>query len=57
MLLLDIVALPDFNFAAMENYGLIMFREMELLIEKSVSPYFLIKRTTEVMAHELAHQA
>lgn len=52
----DIVALPDYTFAAMENYGLIMFKEMELIVDEKISPYFLMKRTNEVLSHEFAHQ-
>jgi len=53
---LDLVAIPDFEAGAMENWGLITFREVALLYdEKSASPinqqYIAI-----VIAHELAHQ-
>ncbi|HET9098076.1 MAG TPA: M1 family metallopeptidase [Candidatus Saccharimonadales bacterium] len=53
---LDQVALPDFDSLAMENWGLITFREVGLLadpINRSLSSEQLI---TLVVAHELSHQ-
>jgi len=53
---LDQVALPDFDSLAMENWGLITFREVGLLadpINRSVSGERMI---TQVVAHELSHQ-
>lgn len=53
---LDQVALPDFDSLAMENWGLITFREVGLLadpINRSISAERLI---TQVIAHELSHQ-
>lgn len=53
---LDQVALPDFDSLAMENWGLITFREVGLLadpINRSISGERLI---TQVIAHELSHQ-
>uniref|UniRef100_A0A8D3AEQ1 Leucyl/cystinyl aminopeptidase n=2 Tax=Eukaryota TaxID=2759 RepID=A0A8D3AEQ1_SCOMX len=52
---LDLVAIPDFLAGAMENWGLITFRETSLLVGKQSSP--LEKRVVaSVIAHELAHQ-
>ncbi|KAG9355080.1 hypothetical protein JZ751_001793 [Albula glossodonta] len=52
---LDLVAIPDFLAGAMENWGLITFRETSLLVrnESSVLDKQLV---TSVIAHELAHQ-
>jgi aminopeptidase N len=53
---LDQVALPDFESLAMENWGLITYREIGLLADpanRSVSGEQLI---SEVIAHELSHQ-
>lgn len=53
---LDQVALPDFDSLAMENWGLITFREVGLLADpknRSISGERLI---TMVIAHELSHQ-
>ncbi|XP_044301671.1 leucyl-cystinyl aminopeptidase isoform X2 [Varanus komodoensis] len=52
---LDFVALPDFQAVAMENWGLITFRETALLLDKTSSAMDK-KRVTRVIAHELAHQ-
>uniref|UniRef100_A0A8C6PQ28 Aminopeptidase n=1 Tax=Nothobranchius furzeri TaxID=105023 RepID=A0A8C6PQ28_NOTFU len=52
---LDLVAIPDFLAGAMENWGLITFRETTLLVGKDSSP--LEKQVVaSVIAHELAHQ-
>ncbi|XP_042561175.1 leucyl-cystinyl aminopeptidase-like isoform X1 [Clupea harengus] len=52
---LDMVAIPDFLAGAMENWGLITFRETTLLVGNHSSP--LDKQlVTSVIAHELAHQ-
>lgn len=51
----DLVAIPDFLAGAMENWGLITFRETSLLVGKQSSP--LEKQVVaSVIAHELAHQ-
>lgn len=51
----DMVAIPDFLAGAMENWGLITFRETTLLVGDHSSP--LDKQlVTSVIAHELAHQ-
>lgn len=51
----DLVAIPDFLAGAMENWGLITFRETSLLVGKQNSP--LEKQVvSSVIAHELAHQ-
>uniref|UniRef100_A0A8C4I990 Aminopeptidase n=1 Tax=Dicentrarchus labrax TaxID=13489 RepID=A0A8C4I990_DICLA len=52
---LDLIAIPDFLAGAMENWGLITFRETSLLVGKQSSP--LEKQVVaSVIAHELAHQ-
>lgn len=52
---LDLVAIPDFLAGAMENWGLITFRETSLLVGKQSSS--LEKQVVaSVIAHELAHQ-
>ncbi|KAJ8405602.1 hypothetical protein AAFF_G00315820 [Aldrovandia affinis] len=52
---LDLVAIPDFLAGAMENWGLITFRETTLLIGKN-SCILDRQLVTMVIAHELAHQ-
>ncbi|XP_037536032.1 leucyl-cystinyl aminopeptidase [Nematolebias whitei] len=52
---LDLVAIPDFLAGAMENWGLITFRETTLLVGKESSPVDK-QIVASVIAHELAHQ-
>ncbi|XP_022904718.1 aminopeptidase N-like isoform X2 [Onthophagus taurus] len=53
---LDVVALPDFGFSAMENFGLITFRESKLLYSDSTSTTENQRDIALILAHELAHQ-
>jgi alanyl aminopeptidase len=53
---LDIVAVPDFSSGAMENVGLITFRDMLLFVDEETSPLNIKRWFAETMAHELAHQ-
>eukprot|EP00741_Cyanophora_paradoxa_P021661 tig00000241_g20907.t1 len=53
---LDCVAIPDFAAGAMENWGLVTYREIALLIDAANSSAALKMRVAEVVAHELAHQ-
>jgi len=53
---LDMVALPDFASGAMENWGLITYRETALLIDAKNSSAAMRQRVAEVVDHELAHQ-
>ncbi len=52
---LDIVAVPDFAAGAMENPGLITYREQLLLFDEKVDPISRYKAYANVHAHELAH--
>lgn len=52
----DMVALPDFSAGAMENWGLITYRETALLIDPENSSQAAKQRVAEVIDHELAHQ-
>ncbi|XP_060807048.1 aminopeptidase N [Amyelois transitella] len=52
----DMVAIPDFSAGAMENWGLITYRETALLYDKKQSSFTNKERIAEVIAHELAHQ-
>jgi alanyl aminopeptidase len=51
---LDIVAVPDFASGAMENAGLITFRETFLLLPEQPGEDH-VRAFTSIMAHELAH--
>ncbi|MES2313858.1 MAG: M1 family metallopeptidase [Pseudomonadota bacterium] len=52
---LDLLAAPDFEAGAMENAGLVTFRDWLLLIDKD-SPARNVQGSFNVNAHELAHQ-
>ncbi|MCL2085677.1 M1 family metallopeptidase [Candidatus Saccharibacteria bacterium] len=52
---LDQVALPDFEAGAMENWGLVTYRECLLLVDNK-SSVEARKSVAIVIAHELAHQ-
>ncbi|NTX49852.1 M1 family metallopeptidase [Myxococcus sp. CA039A] len=53
---LDQVGIPDFEAGAMENAGLITYREVTLLLDPATAPLSVQKRVAEVVTHELAHQ-
>jgi alanyl aminopeptidase len=53
---LDLLAVPDFAAGAMENPGLITFRESLLLVDATLASTRLRRAQTLVIAHELAHQ-
>ena len=52
---LDQVAVPDFDAGAMENWGLVTYRESCLLIDKTATLTDKIQIAT-VITHELSHQ-
>ncbi|NXA89131.1 AMPN Aminopeptidase, partial [Melanocharis versteri] len=52
----DQVGLPDFNAGAMENWGLVTYRENSLLFDEAYSSIGNKERVVTVIAHELAHQ-
>ena len=52
---LDLVAIPDFAFGAMENLGCVTFREVLLLVEPSAASQPDLQRAAAVINHELAH--
>lgn len=51
----DQIALPDFNAGAMENWGLITYRETVLLYDEEFSSNSNKERIATIIAHELAH--
>lgn len=53
---MDMIALPDFSAGAMENWGLITYRETAMLYQDGVSTNNNKQRVATVVAHELAHQ-
>merc|ERR1712063_157625 len=52
----DLIAIPDFAAGAMENWGLITFRENLLLIDTTSSGISSRQKVAYVIAHEIAHQ-
>ena len=52
----DHVALPDFSSGAMENWGLITYRESCLLADPELTPESSKRFIATVIAHELSHQ-
>ncbi len=53
---LDLIAIPDFEAGAMENFGCITFRETELLVDEKFGTLPARKDVAETVAHEMAHQ-
>uniref|UniRef100_A0ABM5GJS6 Aminopeptidase n=1 Tax=Pogona vitticeps TaxID=103695 RepID=A0ABM5GJS6_9SAUR len=53
---LDKIAIPDFGTGAMENWGLITYRETNLLYDPQESAASNKQRVAAVVAHELVHQ-
>jgi len=51
----DQIAIPEFSSGAMENWGLVTYRETNLLYNESVSSPAEKQRIASVVAHELAH--
>ncbi len=51
----DLVAIPDFAFGAMENLGCVTFRETALLVDPTSASRNEVERVVDVVAHELAH--
>jgi aminopeptidase N len=52
----DFIALPDFASGAMENWGLITFREQALIVDPKNTSLGLKQYVANVVAHELTHQ-
>ncbi len=53
---LDMIALPDFEAGAMENFGAITYRETDLLADENNASVSTKKNIALVVAHEMAHQ-
>ncbi|KAK3095167.1 hypothetical protein FSP39_010973 [Pinctada imbricata] len=52
----DMIAIPDFAAGAMENWGLITYRETAMLYDPKESSEGNKERVAVVVSHELAHQ-
>jgi len=53
---LDLIAIPDFESAAMENWGAVTFRESAILVDEEKTSLSNKQWVAIVIAHELAHQ-
>ncbi|KAL7805068.1 aminopeptidase 2 [Trichoderma aethiopicum] len=53
---MDQVAIPDFAQGAMENWGLVTYRVVDLMLDEKSSGAATKQRVAEVVQHELAHQ-
>jgi len=52
---LDLLSIPDFVSGAMENCGLVSFREDRIIFDEKIASTYQKHRLAETMAHELAH--
>ncbi len=52
---LDLIAIPDFAFGAMENLGCVTFRESALLVDPERASRVELERVADVVSHEIAH--
>jgi puromycin-sensitive aminopeptidase len=52
----DMIALPDFASGAMENWGLVTYREQCMLVDPKNTSLHVKQYVAMVVAHELAHQ-
>ena len=53
---LDLIAIPDFEAGAMENFGAITFRETALLVNPKTASVGQKQHVSIDVAHEMAHQ-
>ena len=53
---LDLIAIPDFEAGAMENFGAITYRERALLLDEKTASIDAKKIVAVDIAHEMAHQ-
>ena len=53
---MDMVAVPDFSAGAMENWGLVTYRTVDVMFDEKTSGASTRERVAEVVQHELAHQ-
>ena len=53
---LDQIAVPEFRFGAMENAGLVVYRDDTLLLKSKTAPITSKSLTARIIAHELSHQ-
>jgi aminopeptidase N len=49
------LAVPDFASGAMENWGLVSFREDRIMFDEKIASILQKQQLAETMAHEIAH--
>jgi puromycin-sensitive aminopeptidase len=52
---LEMIAIPDFAWGAMENLGAITYRETALLVDPAAATQAELGRVADVISHEIAH--
>jgi puromycin-sensitive aminopeptidase len=52
---LDLIAVPDFESGAMENFGAVIFRETNLLADEQSATFGELRAVADQVAHEVAH--
>jgi len=53
---LDMIGIPDFVSGAMEHWGLITYREVNMLYDETEASSANLQRVATVIAHEISHQ-
>lgn len=53
---LDLIAIPDFRAGAMENYGLLTFRDSAILVNEETTTFAERQNVARTISHEIAHQ-
>ncbi|ETO21957.1 hypothetical protein RFI_15246 [Reticulomyxa filosa] len=52
----DMIAVPDLSLGAMENWGLVTYREIALLTDQAKSTIRRLRYIAMIVCHELSHQ-
>jgi puromycin-sensitive aminopeptidase len=53
---MDLIGISDFAAGAMENWGLLIYRENRIYIDEENSTLNVKRLTARVIAHEISHQ-
>ena len=53
---LDVIGIPEFAAGAMENWGLITYRETALLVDPDHASLADVRNVAYIIAHEMTHQ-
>lgn len=53
---MDQISIPDFDAGAMENWGLVTYREEALLWNETLHPYSRKTNIVKIISHEFGHQ-